>query len=816
MNKEEILKRLDDISTQIESLRLLIINSATVQEPDNSVLIPESSPPAATVEMSPTEKIALFRSRFYGRQDIFALRWESKTTGRSGYSPACDYEWQRPICQKPQVSCSDCPSRQLTQLTDQVIYSHLTGEKTVGIYPLLPDDTCRFLAIDCDDANWHQDALDLYATCHKLEIPVLVEVSRSGAGAHLWIFFSEPVQAAAARLLGTIIISQTCERTGQLQLSSYDRLFPNQDRMPKGGFGNLIALPLQKIPRKQGYSVFVDPQNDLRPYPDQQQWHVLANTPTISAEQLEKTLSHLNNKDNALDLAFEIESTEIASIAPWERQTFERARKNFKPTTKIPGRLPAKLKVTLAGQIHIHNSDVPPQLINRIIRLAAFPNPEFYRAQAMRMSVWGKPRVICCAEQEQEYISLPRGCFADLKQLCQDNNIALEIEDRRVTGNRIKIRFLGKLRPDQEKALTALEQHDCGILSAPTGFGKTVTAAALIGKRKLPTLILVHRTELARQWQEGLATFLSNPETNIGIYGAGKKQPTGRIDVAVFQSLSKRIDLPQFLENYSQIIVDECHHVSAASFEEILKAAKPRFVLGLSATPIRHDGHQPIIFMQCGPIIHQVNKCDQQPQIRTIILKEFTPGSPYQAEKIQDIYRCIAANKSRTTAVILDALQCLNNGRKVLLLTERSDHLQALHTEIKNAFATSKTEYSTFILHGKLSKTVRENTLRQLKQIDQNSPHLIIATGKLIGEGFDHPPLDTLILAMPISWKGTLQQYAGRLHRDSPGKNTVTIFDYLDKGNAMLLRMWERRRTGYRAIGYTISEGETLFSSSES
>jgi len=747
----------------------------------------ESTPVATasfpvSAKLSIAGKIALFRRLFRGREDVYPEHWES-AKGTSGYSPACGNEWKPGICHKPRVKCGDCNQRQLLPVTDQVIYDHLAGKQTIGVYPLLSDDSCHFLAADFDEADWREDAKSYMQSCRELGIPAALEISRSGNGAHAWVFFAEPVSAREARQLGAALISHTCDRTRQLSLASYDRLFPNQDAMPKGGFGNLIALPLQKQPRESGHSVFID--EHLQPYPDQ--WAFLASIRPMSRRDLGDAILRVSGGRHPLDVAF---ATEEEDSEPWRR---------LSPLpTRITGPLPDFLTLVLANQIFIAKADLPQPLANRLIRLAAFQNPEFYKAQAMRLPVWNKPRIIGCAENFPQHIGLPRGCLDAVFDLLQENDIRPELQDERLPGRKVTAKFTGTLRKDQKAAVRDVLKHDVGVLCAPTAFGKTVTAAALIARRKVSTLVLVHRTELLRQWQERLNGFLEFPKGSLGVIGGGKKKPSGMIDIAVMQSLFRRDDLGELLDQYGQIIIDECHHLSAFSFEAILKQAKAKFVVGLTATPIRRDGHQPIIFMQCGPIRHSAARPETAPAQLEVWPQLLSAPEIPSDSPIQDVFRILAGDATRNQRIAGDVLAAYREGRKVLVLTERTDHLallqEALEDEVEHCF----------VLHGRLSKKQRTTVLAELEVLNESAPRVMLATGRLIGEGFDHPPLDTLVLAMPISWKGTLQQYAGRLHREHITKHDVRIYDYVERDHPQLARMWEKRRRGYQAMGYKI------------
>ncbi len=721
------------------------------------------------------------------------VRWESATTGKSGYAPACANEWRPGICEKPRIKCAECGNRSLIPVSDAVIYSHLAGEKTIGVYPLLPDGTCYFLAVDFDKAEWREDAKAFAQSCRELDVPVALEISRSGDGAHAWIFFTTAVPARDARRLGTAVISHVCSRTRQLSLTSYDRLFPNQDTMPKGGFGNLIALPLQKKPRESGHSVFVD--DDLRPFADQ--WAFLASIESMSPQDIETAILRATGSMHPLDVTF-IDEEDLAT--PWKRSAANKAT--------LPGSLPEALTITLANLVYFEKSQLTQPLTNRLIRLAAFQNPEFYRAQAMRMSVWDKPRIIGCAENFPHHIGLPRGCLDAVKELLRINGVRCEIQDERVDGTPVDVKLVGTLRPDQEDAVAAMLPHNVGVLCAPTAFGKTVTGAAIIARRRVNTLILVHRTELLRQWQERLNAFLGIGKDVVGTIGGGRRRPTGKIDIAVMQSLSRKGEVDLLVEGYGQVIVDECHHVGAVSFDAILKSVKARYVLGLTATPIRRDGQQPIIFMQCGPIRHTAAPPASAPHDLEVVPR--TLSKPTQLPDnvgIQYIFRTLAEDQDRTAAIAEETQSSVADGRKVLVLTERTDHLDSIQN------ALEEQGLKPFVLHGRMSKKQRGKLIAELDALPPDTPRILLATGRLVGEGFDHPPLDTLILAMPVSWKGTLQQYAGRLHREHAAKTDVRIVDFVDVGHPALVRMWERRQRGYRAMGYRIAEPSASLSS---
>ena len=552
--------------------------------------------------------------------------------------------------------------------------------------------------------------------------------------------------------------------------------------MPRGGFGNLIALPLQKRPRERGFSVFVD--HDLRPHSNQ--WAFLASIQPMAPHDIEPTVLRATSGSHPLDVTF-IDDEDLAT--PWKRATMS--------TGRLTGTMPKSLTVTLANSIYFEKTQLPPALANRLIRLAAFQNPEFYKAQAMRLSVWDKPRVIGRAENYPQHIALPRGCLDAAQQLLQENGIRCDLRDERYPGEPVAVTFVGTLRSDQVAAVNAMLQHDTGVLCAPTAFGKTVTAAAMIARRGVNTLVLVHRTELLKQWQERLQAFLGVRKGVVGTIGGGKAKPTGKIDIGVMQSLSRRGEVDPLVENYGHVIVDECHHVGAASFDAILNRAKAKFVLGLTATPIQRDGQQPIIFMQCGPIRHTAAKPVSAPHDLEVVQRSRISRIDLSPEAgIQDVFRHLANDRARTQAIAHEIKTAYTQNRKVLVLTERTEHLDAILDALQGQVPPP------FVLHGRISRKQRAKLIAELEALPPEAPRILLATGKLVGEGFDHPPLDTLVLAMPVSWRGTLQQYAGRLHREHAGKTDVRIIDFVDTGHPALLRMWEKRQRGYRAMGY--------------
>lgn len=739
------------------------------------------------------EKIKIFRGLFRGREDVFALRWISRA-GKSGYSPACANEWLKDICHKPSAGCFECPNKRHPPLTDETIYNHLVGKHTVGIYPLSADETCRLLAVDFDKSAWRADAEVFLAVCRDLELPVALERSRSGNGCHIWMFFDENLPAALARKLGTLIITKSLDKRYQMGFGSYDRLFPNQDTMPKGGYGNLIALPLQKSPRESGNTVFLD--GNFEPYSDQ--WSYLTSIKKISLQMITDIVG-----ENARGSIF----GGIKSVAdpdgyteddPWTRPPSKR-----KDEPDFSGIMPESVKIVLSNMVYIEKKNLPARVVKYLFGLAAFQNPEFYKAQMMRLSTFGKPRVICCAEDFPEYIGLPRGCMDEALAFFERHGTKAVVEEKYCAGKDIGVDFIGELRPEQKDAAAALMKSDIGVLSAGTAFGKTVTAIYVMAKRGVNTLILVHRRQLLEQWVKMLSLFLGIPEKEIGKIGGGGKKITNIVDVALMQSLFRKGSVRDFVADYAQTIVDECHHVSAFSFEAVMKQVKSRYIIGLTATPVRKDGHHPIIIMQCGPLRFRVSEKTQAAARafdHTVVPRETGLIIPGDSDiSIQEIYGVLSRDEKRNEMIIADVIAAVGEGKSPLLLTERIEHLEYLAGMLQNRVK------NFFVFRGGMGKKQFGKIYGELLALPDDAPRLILSTGRYIGEGFDDKKLDVLFLAMPVSWRGTLAQYVGRIHRLNADKKKVEVFDYADTKVAKLKRMFNKRLKGYKSLGYNVA-----------
>ena len=664
----------------------------------------------------------------------------------------------------------------------------------MGVYPMLLDETCFFVAADFDKKTWQDDGRAFLETCRQMNLPAALERSRSGNGGHIWLFFSEAVPAALARKLASHVLTETMERRPDIGLDSYDRFFPNQDILPQGGFGSLIALPLQKKPRMLGHSLFLD--DNLTPYDDQ--WAFLSGIRRIGRIEIEELVRKAEAKGRVMGVRLPLIDEEN-EVIPWAAGS----RRAEKP---ISDPLPEELELVLGGEIFISKTTLPPSLRNRLIRLAAFQNPEFYRSQAMRLPTHDIPRIVACARDYPHHIGLPRGCLEDVRELLSALKVTCVIRDERCWGKTLDVHFDGTLWPEQQLAADALLAHEMGTLSATTAFGKTVIGAWLIAQRAVNTLVLVHRRQLQEQWIARLSKFLALPPGAIGRVGGGHKAETGIIDVAMIQSLVRKGVVDDLVEKYGQVIVDECHHLSAYSFEQVTRHAKARFVTGLSATITRKDGHHPIIFMQCGPLRHRVSAKEQaasRPFEHSVVVRptDFRslrqPDSDLRAQ-FRELYDELVSDENRTRIICQEILQAVREHRSPIVLTERNDHLDSLAAELSSEVR------HVVVLRGGMGRREIERTRVQLAAIPDHEERLLLATGRYIGEGFDDARLDTLFLTLPVSWQGTIAQYVGRLHRLHDGKREVRVYDYADLNVPMLSRMFDRRCKGYEAVGYTI------------
>ena len=794
------------LKADIERLKLI---QRDEQISGDEITTEQQTPQIPTIQLSLEEKVTLFRSVFRGREDVFARRWYSSKTGKSGYQPVCSNEWCIGLCNKSIVSCAECENRAFTPLGYDDIYRHLEGRDdqgrdVIGIYPILEDNTCNFLCADFDDKNslggYKDDVLAFVGVCKDCNIPHSIERSRSGSGAHIWVIFSEPISASKARKLGNAILTEAMRRRGTLSFKSYDRLFPNQDYLPEGGFGNLIALPLQGKARKDGNSVFVD--EIFEPYSDQ--WSYLASIKKMSPEEIDTTVATLCTSDElgAMSKSSEYKPWEVPAPIQLSSSDFVRQ----------------PLEIVRANMLYISTNDISPKLINHLRRIAAFKNPEFYTRQAMRISTHTSPRIISCSEIEDGYLALPRGCEDTLIEILEQYNVRHYIIDKTNGGAPIKVTFIGALRNEQQEAVNALIYNRIGTLSATTAFGKSVVAANIIATRKINTLILVHTKALMEQWKVVLDKFLTiecnapvEPKRRgrkriwspLGCVGGGEDRRSGLIDIAIMQSLVSEDGIKEWVRDYGMVIVDECHHVSAFNFEKIMRFSNARYVYGLTATPIRKDGRQQIIFMQCGAIRHSVISSVIAPYERVLVPRFISLKLKAEDnESYTNTIRRLAEDRARNEIIVRDAVEAVKAGRTPIILTALTSHVECL-CELLTPHCKN-----VIRLVGADSSKQKRLAMEKMRTVADDEDMVIIATGRYVGEGFDFPRLDTLFLALPVSWKGIVAQYAGRLHREYRDKTLCQIYDYIDLGNTICEKMYRRRLRAYKSIGYKSVSGD--------
>jgi hypothetical protein len=751
---KEIEKRLEALDRERHALiaELTKLRASRIREKDLPPLLGIQA--LQGTPKDPDQKVSLFLRLFRCRESVFPKLWVNRAKNSKGYSPACRNEWVRSICGKPQVKCSDCPNQAFPKLDASAVRDHLQGKHTIGTYAIREDDTCTFLAADFDGDGWAQDIIAYRNSARELGVQVEIERSRSGNGAHAWIFFSEPIPARLARQLGTIFVGRAIANRHSISLETYDRFFPNQDFLPKGGFGNLIALPLQKTPRENGNSVFL--REDLTPAEDQ--WELLSRARLISLNEVRSLLNHHLGQNSFSLIQYEDESVALAEKA------LDSGNEKI-----IAGSFPGQIEIDAGAQLSINLEGLPSSILSAFKRTATFANPKFFELERLRFSTWKTPRFIFCGEVRPDRLILPRGSLDACLGIAKKAGSNVILKDTKPAFKKLKLAFSGELSTTQKKAVSEMLKSDIGVLVAPPGAGKTVMGCALISERKVSTLILVHRMPLLEQWRERLVGFLGLNPKNIGVLGGQKKKQSGEVDIGMLQTFSKLENPEVILSKYGQIIIDECHHIPAVSFEAVLKKSPARHVVGLTATPYRKDGHQSIIHMQCGPTRYEIKEVDGPRLKKRALIRESSFKMPEDSgpqPPIHTVWEQLVADPDRLDLVAKDLYSTIKAGRFPLIISERKEHLSLLADAFEKKLHNLPTK--GFTLTGGLGKKARTAILEEIQSLigTEKRPY-VLATGSFIGEGFDLPELDTLIIAMPVSFKGKLIQYAGRLHRAS-------------------------------------------------
>lgn len=733
----------------------------------------DKSPGPVDAGSSPQAKVQFFASLFGARKDVYAIRWENARSGKSGWMPAVEGGWRKG---------SKSADHRYLPLTPEVLTAHLTGDIHIGLYPMLPGDQTCWLAADFDGPAAMLDALAYLKAARAVGAPGAVEVSRSGVGAHVWIFFTEAVPAVTARQIGTGLVREAIAIRGRMDLRCYDRLFPSQDLLLGGGPGNLIAAPLHGKSRRLGTTVFLD-LGTLEPYEDQ--WDYLSTLDRMTPKQVTK-------------LAGELREPAMGSRVK-HASAAKATRTQPKPAPVV--------HLTLDGGVRIPGSELSPALYATLKHAASTYNPDFYDRQRRRQSTWNVPRIICSYDETlDDHLVLPRGLLDTATNLIEAAGSKIETNDRRTSGSAQEFSFALDLQPAQQSAVGDVLRHDLGLLVAPPGTGKTVMACAVIAQRSLPTLVLVDRKTLADQWRRQIHDLLG---AKPGQLGGGRSKLTGIVDVATLQTLARRGEVAELLAGYGLVVVDECHHVPAAAFESAVRTIPARYWLGLTATPYRRDGLDDLIGFQLGPARHTFEHADpdtlegantDRPRPVLVVHRtRFAIDEPVDLSipgAIAGIHRALAEDDARNGQILADVLEAHGRGRHCLVLVQRTSHVNLLAARLEER------GLAPVILKGGMGARARAAANERLVPDADGPPIVVVATGHFVGEGFDCPALDTLFLAGPVSFKGRLVQYAGRVLRVYPGKQTAEVHDYHDVEMPVLAAALSKRAPGYVSLGF--------------
>lgn len=720
--------------------------STTHTETNNTATVSNAS--------SPDAKLRLFADYFRGREDVYATAWQNGE--KKGWSPASYGRYNR-----------DNPN--LKPLTPQVLEQHLRRDNTlhVGLYPLCQGDTCFLLACDFDDADFRTAARTYADTCREFGLDPLIEISRSGTGAHVWLFFNEPVPASLARTVGIGLLAKASPKQ---YFASFDRFFPSQDTLPgkRRGFGNLIALPLAGQHRAEQRTVFVN--HDFEPAEDQ--FAALANTTKASKRKLKEIAAELQ-PDPETQLPQPPTKAELKAL---------------KRTGKV--------QVTHDSRVHINLEGVDGTTANALRHLGAIPNPQFYIRQAQRLSTYQTPRLIIRFDEHDNTLTLDRGTLDDAISILKTAGYTVTRRSKTPKPRTMPAEFTGDLYPAQHTAVNAMRKHRTGVLVAPPGAGKTVMACALIAHRQVPTAIIVPNVELAAQWRDALSTFLKSHEDTpaIGQLGGKSKKLSGDIDIITAQSISRADSRTQFLADYGYIIIDECHRVGAAGLTRVLADLNVRFVTGLTATPFRSDGLDELLPLICGPIRHTMEIERPGPKHYVVQTTEFTFDEPHLYWP--DLDNALAADQTRNTLIAETIARAATSGMNVLVLVKRREHITTLETLL--ARNHPDLPVPVFTLHGAQHAKDRSATR---KKLNTTSRFVLIAMTQIAGEGVDLPALDALVLAAPVAFKGNVIQQIGRVTRGT--ETSATVFDFHDHHVPALTAAFRKRRSVIRAQGFT-------------
>ena len=767
-----------------------------------------------------TDKIAsdFFMMFCRGRKDVYDLRYTNPKTGKNGYYTQCFNRWDRGchIQKKDGVRCKDCELRAYKPVTLPLIKAHMNGtdpngNDVVAIYPMLENNLCQLLVFDFDnhakgaeqedyaniDDGWKEEINALRHICKNLDVDAAVERSRSGRGAHLWIFFKEMVPARLARRFGFALLEKGAESVNLKSFKYYDRMIPTQDALPEGGLGNVIALPLQGMALKSGNSAFID--ENWNAYEDQ--LNVLAGTRRLTRQGIEDYLSLWYSTGSI--------SEDNGTDAPWDKNSEIEA-----------GSVKGVVRIVLADRIYIDSTGMSNKTKRQLRRMATFSNKQYFQNQAMDMPNYDESRFIYLGSDEGKYIVLPRGLREEILKKFDNAGISYKIEDKRTKGQELNISFRGELRESQIPAVKTMLENETGILHAATAFGKTVVCCDMIARRGISTLILVDRADLMNQWIKRLEEFLDIDEelpeyqtktgrtrkrkSLIGNLQGAHDTLTGIVDVAMIRSLKKKDGFHPKLKEYAQVYFDECHHAASDSAIEVLQEINAKYVYGVTATPKRGDGKEKINEFLLGPIRYRFTAKDraEEQNINHLVYPRFTRTvKPHHLSKTpygNDAYELIRNNDVRDEQIIRDVADCVQAGRTPVVLTKYVDHAKKLSERLKT-YADR-----LILLTGANGTKARRAQVEELNKVDDSDSLILVGTGSLLGEGFDFPRLDTLFMATPVSGENVVEQYVGRLNRDYDGKENVIVYDYVDSHIPKFDKMYSARLKAYKKIGYEL------------